>query len=234
MMIDFDYLWPKYDIMPDGVLHLGANTGQEAEIYLKRGVKQTIWVEAIPSVFNNLVNHVEKVSDRFPTDGINQGYSISENNGAFFKGYRDQMCVLACVGDEQDKEVYFNISNNESQSSSYLELGYHKIIHPSVDYIDKFKTKINRIDNLFSPLQFTGNWFLNADLQGSELQAFKGMGELINKFKWVYSEVNFKECYIGGALVWDVDEYLSNFGFTRVETGQIVGETWTDALYIKK
>ena len=87
---------------------------------------------------------------------------------------------------------------------------------------------------MFSPLQFTGNWFLNADLQGSELQAFKGMGELINKFKWVYSEVNFKECYIGGALVWDVDEYLSNFGFTRVETGQIVGETWTDALYIKK
>lgn len=211
-MIDFDYLWNKYSIKPYGVLHLGANTGQEAETYKRLGVKVVVWVEAIPSVFNDLVKHLE---------------TVNCTDGAF--------CYCQCVGDEEGKEVEFNISNNESQSSSYLELGHHKVIHPTVEYIDKFKTKIKRIDNLLTSDQFEGDgdWFLNADLQGSELQAFKGMGDLMNKFKWVYSEVNFKECYLGGALVGEVDEYLANFGFGRVETGQIVAESWTDALFIK-
>jgi hypothetical protein len=61
----------------------------------------------------------------------------------------------------------------------------------------------------------------------------KGMGELLNKFQWIYSEVNFKECYLGGALIDELDQYLLSFGFHRIETGNIVGETWTDALYIK-
>jgi len=74
---------------------------------------------------------------------------------------------------------------------------------------------------------------LNADLQGSELQAFKGRGELLHDFDYVYSEINFKECYLGGALVEEIDAYLLQFGFQRVETGKVVGETWTDALYCK-
>ena len=212
MMIDFDYLWPKYSIKPYGVLHLGSNTGQEAEIYKRLGVKVVLWVEAIPAVYNDLIKHLE---------------SVNCAEGA--------ICYCQCVGEEEGKEVEFNISNNESQSSSYLELGHHKVIHPSVEYIDKFKTKIKRIDNLFTPEQFEGDgdWFLNADLQGSELQAFKGMGDLLHKFKWVYSEVNFQECYVGGALIGELDEYLLKFNFTRMETGPVVGETWTDALYCK-
>jgi len=59
------------------------------------------------------------------------------------------------------------------------------------------------------------------------------MGELIRKFKWIYSEVNKRETYIGGATVDKLDEYLGSFGFKRVETGQWVGDTWTDALYIQ-
>lgn len=235
MMIDFDYLWNKYQIKPYGVLHLGANTGQELDTYLKHNVGRVIWVEAIPAVFESLLNHVSDASDLFFADGVNYGYAKSEIDGAVIISYRNQECILACVGEEEGKEVEFNISNNESQSSSYLELGHHKVIHPSVEYIDKFKTKIKRIDNLFTPEQFEGDgdWFLNADLQGSELQAFKGMGDLLHKFKWVYSEVNFQECYVGGALIGELDEYLLKFNFTRMETGPVVGETWTDALYCK-
>lgn len=211
MMIDFDYLFNKYDIKPDSILHLGSNTGQEAETYKRLGVKKVIWIEAIESVYNDLEKHLQAVDCM-----------------------KDATCINACVGEIQDKEVEFNISNNEAQSSSYLELGHHKIIHPSVEYIDKFKTKITRIDNLFSSDFFKeGTWLLNADLQGSELEAFKGMGQMLNDFEWVYSEVNFKECYLGGALVYDVDNYLKNYNFNRVETGEIVGETWTDALYTK-
>lgn len=211
MMIDFDYLFNKYSIQVDAVLHLGSNSSQEAETYKRLGIKKVIWIDAIPDMVEAAEQHLNAV------------------------GCIDNATLIcACVGEVQDKEVEFNISNNESQSSSYLELGHHKIIHPSVEYIDKFKTKITRIDNLFPPDFFKeGNWLLNADLQGSELEAFKGMGEMLKDFEWVYSEVNFKECYLGGALVYDVDDYLKKYNFNRVETGQIVGETWTDALYKK-
>jgi len=207
MMIHFDDLWPRYNIKPNGVVHLGANTGQEADTYVKHGVKEVVWIEAIPAVFAQLLNNVSHIPGT--------------------------VCINACVGDEEGKQVEFHVSNNEAQSSSYLELEHHKIIHPSVHYVSHFKTEMRRGDILFKDFNFEGSWFLNADLQGSELQAFKGMGELLHKFDFIYSEINFKECYKGGALVWELDEYLSGFGFKRVETGEVVGETWTDALYIK-
>lgn len=207
MMIDFDTLWPKYGIKPNGVLHLGANTGQEAPVYDRHGVKDVTWVEAIPAVFDQLAKNVEKYG---------------------------HTCILACVGDEEGKEVEFNISNNESQSSSYLELAHHKIIHPEVSYVEKFKTTICRLDKMMAEDAYKlGDWFLNADLQGAELPAFKGMGKLLGDFKWVYTEVNKRETYKGCALIHEVDVYLEQFGFVRVETGDWVGDTWTDALYIK-
>jgi len=208
MMIDFDILWPKYNINPHGVLHLGANTGQEADTYAKHGVKEVIWVEAIPSVFAQLLKNTAHIPGTY--------------------------CINACIGEEEGKEVEFHVSNNESQSSSYLELGHHKVIHPEVNFVSHFKTKMRRGDIIFKHIRLEGSWFLNADLQGSELQAFRGMGDLLHKFDFIYSEINFKECYKGGALVGEIDDYLSTFGFKRAETGPVVGETWTDALYIKQ
>jgi len=207
MMIDFDILWPKYGIKPDGVLHLGANTGQEAPVYAKHGVKEVVWIEAIPAVFNELVRNVDQYG---------------------------HTCILACVGEDEGREVEFNISNNESQSSSYLELAHHKIIHPEVGYVGKIKTTIRRLDVVMAEEAYKeGVWYLNADLQGAELPSFKGMGNLLHDFKYVYTEVNKRETYKGCALIEEVDEYLGRFGFVRVETGQWVGDTWTDALYIK-
>jgi FkbM family methyltransferase len=208
MMIDFDILWPKYGIKPDGVLHLGANTGQEAPVYQRHGVENVIWVEAIPDVYAKLLANVGDIPGT--------------------------ACVCACVGDEEGKEVDFHVSNNESQSSSYLDLQHHKVIHPEVHYVKSFKTKIRRLDGILKSINFDGKWFLNADLQGAELQAFKGMGDRLHDFQWVYSEVNKKETYQGGALIEELDAYLLSYGFYRAETGIWVGDTWTDALYCKK
>lgn len=206
MMIDFDYLWPKYGIRPYGVLHLGASTGQEAAVYRNNGVSEVIWVEANGEVFKRLQYHVKDIPGT--------------------------TCIQACVSDRYS-ETYFNISNNDSQSSSLLELGHHSVIHPEVHYVDRIPIKTFRVDSLLENFKIDGDWFLNADLQGGELPALIGMGDLLNKFKWCYLEVNKKETYIGCATIDAIDEYLGGFGFKRVETGEWVADTWTDALYIK-
>lgn len=205
MLIDFRQLFPKYGINPKGVLHCGANIGEEAPVYNELGVFNQIWIEANPVIYDKLKNNIA--------------------------GNECAIAYNACIGDVQDEEVTFHVSNNGSQSSSILELGTHKTAHPEVHYVENVRMYLTRIDHLLPDL--TGYDFLNIDLQGAELKALKGMGELIKGFKWAYLEVNKEELYKGCALVEDIDFYLGAYGFTRRETKWAGNTGWGDALYIK-
>jgi FkbM family methyltransferase len=207
MLIDFKQLFPKYNIKPKGVLHVGANVGEEAPVYDELGIKDVVWIEGNPDIIPKLI----------------------ENTSKYKHGV-----VLACIGDVEGEEVTFNISNNGSQSSSILELGTHKIAHPEVYYTESFKTKTRRLDVLFGEIGIGEIDFINIDLQGAELKALRGMGDLLKQFKWAYLEVNKAELYKGCALVEDIDMYLLGFGFKRVETRWCGNTGWGDALYIKQ
>lgn len=212
MMIDFGYLWDKYRMNVNGVCHCGSNRAQEALIYKKYGINKVIWIEAIPFVFNEMCAYLNSVG------------CLDE----------DVTCINACIGEEDGKEVEFHISNNEAQSSSMLELGIHKEIHPSVSYIEHLKMKTSRLDTLLINEDIQDYELLNVDVQGVELEVLKSMGDLLHGFKYAIIEINMRETYIGGALVNEIDEYMAIFDFVRAETGQWVGDTWTDGFYIKK
>lgn len=205
MLIDFRKLFPKYGIKPNGVLHVGANVGEEAPVYTQLGIKKVDWVEANEELIPTLHANVKKF---------------------------DHSIHKACISDVDGKEVTFNISNNAGQSSSFLELGTHKIAHPDVHYTKQVKMKTVRLDTLFKN-GLPGADFLNLDLQGVELKALRGMGDLLHQFKWVYSEVNQAHLYKGCALVEELDTYLLGYGFKRVETFWCGNTGWGDALYIK-
>ena len=208
MLIDFRTLFPKYGIKPKGVLHVGANKGEEFPVYMELGIKKQIWVEAYKPVFEKLKKNV------------------SSNPEA--------ICWNALVGDKNEKTT-FHISNNGSQSSSILELGTHAQVHPDVHYIEHIEMDMVKLfDLLQSPFVNVENYdFLNMDLQGSELRALKGLGKLIENFKWAYLEVNEKELYKDCALIDDIDYYLGAYGFQRVETKWCGDTSWGDALYIR-
>lgn len=212
MMIDFDYLVEKFNIRTKGVLHIGANRGQEALAYKKHGIEKVIWIEAIPEVYDELLAYLKSVD------------CLGENI----------FCINVCVGDTNGKEVTFHESNNESQSSSYLELGVHKEIHPTVKYIRDIPMVTFRVDSFLEGWNMSDYGLLNIDIQGAELQALKGMGILLAGFKYAIIEVNQKETYEECALVGEIDEYMKIFGFGRVETGKFVADCWTDALYLRK
>ena len=202
MLIDFRQLFPKYNLNFKGVLHIGANVGEERFIYDGLGIRKQIWIEGNPEIFLKLKENV----------------SYNPNAVAF--NY--------LIGDVS-KESVLHVSNNGSQSSSVLNLGTHKTQHPDVHYVKDVNLMMHRIDDL--NLDLSNVDFLNIDLQGFELQALWGMGILLNRFKACYLEVNKAEVYEGCALVQDIDLYLKEFGFRRVET-KWVGN-WSDALYIK-
>jgi len=143
MLIPFDELFKKYNIQPKGVLHLGANTGQEAEAYAAHGVGRVIWVEALQELAEACLRHVSQ----FPNK---------------------QEVYHACVSDVSGQMVKFNVASNGGQSSSFLEFGTHSKEHPSVRFTKSVSMETVRVDDLFkrNSIVIDGTWFLNADLQG--------------------------------------------------------------------
>jgi len=204
----FKNLIEKYKIKPIGVFHVGASVGQECKEYYDVGVKQTIWIEAIPNVFNTLQ------------------LNISE--------YPNAIAYNACISDIDEQIVTFNLADN-GDSSSLLEFGTHKEEHPYVNFIGKLNLKTITLDTLINEneINLLNYNILNIDLQGAELLALKGLGEKVILFHAIMLEVNEKELYKGCALVGEIDEYLNKFGFIGVEC-QINEHGWGDKFYINK
>ena len=91
------------------VIHVGANIGQERELYDRFGVR-VLWIEPIPSVFEEL-----------------------QANIATFKR---QQAVQALATDVDNQEYQLNVASNNGASSSILELNEHKDIWPGIKYVD--------------------------------------------------------------------------------------------------
>jgi hypothetical protein len=85
--------------------------------------------------------------------------------------------------------------------------------------IARIKQKTQRLDNFFeeNKIEFKFN-FINLDIQGAELKALKSMEKYLDKVNYIYTEVNIKHLYKNCALMNEIDDYLSKFGFKRVET----------------
>lgn len=189
MLINLSTIIKKYNIKPTGVLHIGSNAGQEAKAYADNGIPKVIWIDCCKEVIPYLKQNLKR--------------------------FTNQAFIEACIGDVDGKEVTFNVSNNEAQSSSVLELDYHKTAHPEVKYIASYTLKTVRIDTLFAhnKIDIAQYDFVNVDLQGYDYQALVGMGDLLHKVNYLYIEVNKKPLYKDCVLVDEVTAYIEKFGF---------------------
>ena len=88
-----------------------------------------------------------------------------------------------------------------------------------------------RLDDI--DLDLTSYNFLNIDVQGYELEVFKGAFESLKNIDYIISEVNRDEVYENCPHIDELDKYLFQLNFKRVETDW-AGDSWGDALYIKK
>lgn len=141
MLIDFRTLFPKYNIKPKGVLHVGANVGEEAPVYLELGIDRQIWFEANVDIFNKLLANI---SNNPKAKAYN--FAVSDETGI----------------------ATLHVSNNGSQSSSILELGTHKIAHPEVHYIMDMSVSSIRLDHEPRVPNIEECDFINMDIQGAE------------------------------------------------------------------
>jgi len=206
MLIHLSDICKKYNIQPKCVLHVGACQMEEIDDYVKQEVQKVIWIEANPELVN---------SNKLKAEGAGH------------------MLFQGLIYDEDDIEMDFNISNN-LQSSSILEFKKHLDYHPHVSFENKIRMKTTRLDSLLQEKLIDHNEidFLNLDIQGVELRAIKGLGVYLDTIKYIYTEINVGQVYEGNDELKDLDDFLNNKGFKRVETNLTPYE-WGDAFYIK-
>jgi FkbM family methyltransferase len=146
---------------------------------------------------------------------------------ARFPGVKIEQAVIS----DKIEKVTFNITNN-GQSSSILDFGLHSYFHPDVVFVNSIETETQLLRDIICNYDIDYN-FINLDIQGVELRALKSMEEYLHKIDYIYTEVNCDYVYKDCNLVTEIDDYLKEFGFTRVETCWAGQCRWGDAFYIK-
>jgi FkbM family methyltransferase len=171
-----------------GVVHVGANTGQERETYRLQGLR-VLWLEPIPEVYRKLVENLAH--------------------------YPDQHAIQALVTDRDGDEYTLHVASNEGASSSILEFGKHADIWPEVTFERNIQVKGVTLASVMHGSRHKPEHYdaLVLDTQGSELLVLKGAGPLLKGFRYIKVEVPDFESYVGCCTLSDVIAYLATKGF---------------------
>ena len=171
-----------------GVIHVGANAGQEKENYQKRKIK-VIWIEPIPHVFKALRANIQDAPDQ--------------------KAYQ------YLITDVDNREYTFHIANNFGASSSILELADHKKIWPDVDFEQSIKLKSITLTRMVDREKINMENYdaLVLDTQGSELLVLKGAVPLLSNFKYIKTEAPDFEAYSNCCKLKELSDFLKTYHF---------------------
>lgn len=196
-----------------GVIHVGANTGQERNLYKKFNL-QVIWIEPIPQVFEELKNNI--------------------------RNHKNQKAFMYLFTDQDDKKYTFHIANNFGASSSILHLKKHKDIWPEVSYTKDIILKSTTLDTFIKKEKIDISKYdtLVMDTQGSELLVLRGAVSNLRNFKYIQTEVPDFESYKGCCQVTDIDSFLKKLGFVEFSRKKFAqspkGGKYFDIVYKRK
>lgn len=189
-----------------GVIHVGANTGEESGKYEKLGLR-VLWVEPIPKVFEELERNISQLPR--------------------------QRAIKALVTDRDNETYQFHIANNNGASSSILELKDHKDIWPDVVYTETISLVSTTLSSLLREQVIDPSSFdaLIIDTQGSELLVLKGAEPILKNFKFVKTEVADFESYAGCCQLADIEQFMTQHGFREFSRNAFARHTKGGAYY---
>lgn len=196
-----------------GVIHVGANSGQEAKLY-GRYELPVVWIEPNPDV-----------------------YEILKSN---LKDFPKQIAIKALVTDLENVEYPFHLANNNGESSSILDFNLHKEIWPEVKYETTINLRSITLPTMLrnNHIDHKNYDMLVMDTQGSELLVLKGGTPILQSFNYIKAEVPDFESYKGCCQLGDLQSFLNQHGFREYSRHQFAkrrgGGSYYDIIYKKK
>ena len=203
MLLDLISLVKKYDMKINGVIQIGAHYGQEDSTYKILGIKNKMFFEPLKRNFEILKQNVSK----------------------------DSILINKALGNETKNIKMFVETANRSQSSSILKPKLHLTQYPRIQFNEEEEVEMTRLDEI--QVDTSKYNFIIIDVQGYELEVFKGSEKTLENIDYIMSEINRDELYENCAKIDELIEFLSPYGFKLVEQNW-VGVTWGDGLFIKQ
>lgn len=223
MMIPLKDILLKYDIQPKGVIVVGAHWAEEHDEFLKCGIERFVYIEPCNPAFM-------KINKKFYDYGRRDYYWDSINQEIKY-GEDVRIYNVACGAEEKEMPMYVS-HNNQGQSNSLLKPNLHLHQHPEIVFDDAEIVKVITLDNL--PINKKDYDFLYMDVQGAEGLVLKGSEETLKNISIIYTECNRDETYDGNMKIEEMDEYLGERGFKRVETyWPSPNWSWGDSIYTR-
>ena len=204
MLLDYRKLVDVYNMNVTGMIHIGGHFGDEYDVYKEYdSIKHMLFFEPDEDSFKKLE---EKT-----------------------KGDPRVICVERALGPFSCKMEMHKETGNNGQSNSLLEPHLHITQYPKIVFEGTYEVKVHPLDKYEPSKVFN---MINIDVQGFELEVFRGAKKTLNNIQYVMTEVNRAELYKNCCMVEELDEFLGKYSFERKETTW-EGQTWGDALYIK-
>lgn len=141
--------------------------------------------------------------------------------------------IQAWIGDGRVITTIYHASNN-GESTSLLKPTGHLKKYPEIKFTkevvdEEIKTELL----LASPILFYAD-LLVLDIQGLELATLKSCGQWLKWLSAIVTEAYTEELYEGCGMLTDIDKFLFEYGFERVEFEPEEGKGWGNAYYLRK
>jgi FkbM family methyltransferase len=195
-------------------------------------------IQGVPTIYSQLDNYNLT------------GFEPDEKECQKLNGIYGKKFFPVYVGDGEDRMFHHC---NYNMTSSFFE--------PNTDFLEMFnylaevttvvsteKIKTTRLDDIIDDADY-----LKIDVQGAELDVFRGADKLLDKINIINTEVCFVPLYKGQPLFAEIDQALRKKGFMfhRFASINLMGRTlkplivnkdenfslsqkmWTDAIYIR-
>jgi FkbM family methyltransferase len=202
-----------------GVIHVGADIGQEVPLYLDYGFKNIILIEANPTSYKML----EAKFSRYCNISL-FNYAICDRGGI----------------------VDFHIHTSRSGSTepaSILPMKRFKQIVKTLHTAETIQVPAITLDCLVEThdVELDRYNFVNIDIQGAELLALRGARKIMSSLDAIIVEVNLIEMYESGALEGEIVAFLADQGFEKRHAlyHTLYDETstfpaWGECLFMKR
>ena len=174
-----------------GVIHIGANLGQERRYYWLIGV-DVLWVEPIREIYERMVDNISR--------------------------YPRQHALNALVGARDGEKLTLGIATNNGASSSVLPLQDHAVLFPDIQYTEQRQLTTVTLGTLLNThgIKLEDYQALTLDTEGAELMILRGAGDLLKHFRYIKCEVSDFPARTGTPTTSDLDQLLSGLGFRQL------------------
>lgn len=177
-----------------GVVHVGANVGQEAATYQELKVPKVVWIEA-------------QEDCRKPLEAALQRHCRLED-----------VVAITAISSQAGPAKLFRTDNSISTSLKPLGEG-HKNYFPFIQQAEVQDIQTETLNGLFQRLALKPQDFdfMYLDVQGSGLDVLHGCEDVLPHIRYIMTEISSEEHYKGGCTEKDLHAFLVRHGFTLLQ-----------------